>query len=105
MHNLYPLVLAVTCMEQLNTQKLMEGKHESLLLEFLLLFFGAASSGHSQTLPQALFLFLFCQFHPPGNRMHDWEGTRSAWRGKRGEEGKEMDTPLVSLLSFPGPSA
>lgn len=100
MHSLYPLVLAVTCMEQLNTQKLSanRGKPQKPSAGLFDAILWCAPD-------ETLFMFLFHQFHPPANLMHDWEGTMSAWRGQRGEEGKEMDTPLVSLLSFPGPSA
>lgn len=105
-HNLYPLLLAVTCMEQLNPQKLFanRGKPQKLSAgAFAALLWCSFFCSFSDAPNETLFLFLLRQFHPPVNLMHDWEGTMSAWRGKRGEEGKEMDTPLVSLLSFPGP--
>lgn len=105
-HSLYALVFAVTCMEQLNAHKL--SANQGKAMKGILLFFAAiprcTTSCHSQLFtlsPRFLVLSLF-QLNPPVNLMHDWEGTMSAWRGRRGEDGKEMDTPLVSLLSFTG---
>lgn len=89
-------------MEQLNAQTLSnhEGKHMKALcapcgdsLVYGILSFSAACN-------ETLFMSLDFQFHPPVNLMHDWEGMMSAWRGRRGDEGKEMDNPLVSLVFF-----
>ena len=101
--SLHALALAVTCMEQLNTQKLSanQGKPMKAFSYFcsysLMHRFLSCLVLHVETV--LCFLWLF-QLNPPVNLTHDWEGTTSPWRGRSGEDGKEMDAPLVSLL-FP----
>lgn len=109
-HSLFALAFAVTCMEQLNAQKPSANQGKPMkafcyLCSYSLMHrFLSFSTAHNETMLclYCSFFSFFFQFNPPVNLMHDWEGTMSAWRGRRGEDGKEMDRPLVSLIIFTG---
>lgn len=108
-HSQYALVFAVTCMEQLNAQKhpANQGKAMKAFLCLctysLMHHFLSFSSAHNEAM-HSLYIAPLFQFNPPVNLLHDWVGTISAWRGKIGDDGREMDTPLVSFFILAGPS-
>lgn len=108
-HSQYALVFAVTCMEQLNAQKhpANQGKAMKAFLclcsNSLTHHFLSFSSAHNEAM-HSLYITPLFQLNPPVNLLHDWVGTISAWRGRIGDDGREMDTPLVSFFILTGPS-
>lgn len=97
-------------MERLNAQKLLANQGEGMkafhyLCGYSLMrCFFSLQAAHKWgkcavcTSPRCL------NFNPPVNRLHEWVGTMSTWRGSMGDDGREIDTPLVSLFIRPGSS-